>query len=449
MQKEFRYQGVSLNGKPVQGVVLAHNKSKAKQLIKKIASKHRIKINAILRRKTFLYNVKLPKGKKLKGKQSAYTKEEVAKALAKIGYNNVKIQPALLDFHAKPPYQSIMMFVNLSSFLLKEKMTYDKILRMLAEEESNTTLKETLKKIESQLKSGKEGTEVFARFKDVFGKFPAYMLGLATKSGNMAEVYDATSKFMERDLEYKKSLKKAILTPMIMVIATILAVGYYVVSIFPTTARIFVNMGIKVPPMTAFTLKMSDYFGANWWWMFLLIAVSICIIVIWWRTAKGRIWRDRFLIKLPIIGKLLHKSSIEIFFRVFSAIYSGAEANIEALTASAEACRNSYMEKGVKEIAIPLMLREGMALVPALAESNVFTTTTLNRLKAGAETGNILVSAQQIAAFYEKETTYKMENIIQSIQTFIGLFIGIVITLLTIVSAEIATVSPPTPGMPG
>ncbi|MCK4339431.1 MAG: type II secretion system F family protein [Candidatus Cloacimonetes bacterium] len=442
MQKEFRYRGVTFNNKPVQGVVLAHNKSKAKQLIKQIATKHRIKINVILPKKTFLYTVKLKKGKKIKGKQTAFTKEEVSKALAKIGYRDAKIEPALLDFHPKPPFQSILMFVNLSSFLLKEKMTYDKILRMLAEEETNPTLKETLKKIESQLKSGKEGTEVFARFKDVFGKFPAYMLGLATKSGNMAEVYDATSKFMERDLEYKKSLKKAILTPMIMIIATILAVGYYVVSIFPATARIFVEMGVKIPPMTAFTLKISDYFGANWWWMFLMIAVPAFLVVMWWRTAKGRVWRDRFLIKLPVIGHLLHKSSIEIFFRVFSAIYSGAEANIEALTASAEACRNTYMEKGVKEIAIPLMLKEGMALVPALAESDVFTTTALNRLKTGAETGNILVSAQQIAAFYEKETVYKMENIIQSIQTFIGLFIGIVVTALTIVSAEIAMVSP-------
>ena len=449
MQKEFRYQGVSLNGKPVQGLVLAHNKSKAKQLIKQIATKHRIRINSILRKKTFIYTVKLPTGKKLKGKQAAYTKQEVERALLRIGYRDAKIQPVLIDFHPKPSKQSIMMFINLSSFLLKEKMAYDKILRMLSEEESNSTLRETLKKVESELKAGKEGTEVFARYSDVFGKFPAYMLGLATKSGNMSEVYAATSKFMERDMEYRKSLKQAILTPMVTVVAMILAVGYFVVSIFPATAKIFVEHGMKVPPMTAFTLKLSDYLGANWWWMFLIIAIFSIAIFIWWKTPKGRIWRDRFLIKLPIIGHLLHKSSIEIFFRVFSAVYSGAEANIEALTSSAEACRNAYMEKGVKEITIPLMLKEGMSLVPALEEANVFNKTTLSRLRTGAETGNVLQSARQICSFYEKETTYKMNNVIQSIQSLIALFIGIVISLLTIVSAEIALVSPEMPGMAG
>ncbi|HOE92082.1 MAG TPA: type II secretion system F family protein, partial [Candidatus Cloacimonadota bacterium] len=170
-------------------------------------------------------------------------------------------------------------------------------------------------------------------------------------------------------------------------------------------------------------------------------------VFMYWRSDVGQVARDKMLINLPIIGPLLHKSSIEIFFRVFSAIYSGAENNIETLRASAEACRNKYMEKGVKEIAIPMMLKEGAALVPALQASGVFNRTTLNRLRSGAETGNVVSSAEQIAKFYEQETTYKMQSLIMSIQSLIGAFIGIVITALTVVSSEVAMISPKTPGM--
>jgi len=56
-------------------------------------------------------------------------------------------------------------------------------------------------------------------------------------------------------------------------------------------------------------------------------------------------------------------------------------------------------------------------------------------------------AAKMIALFYERETSYKMQGLIDSIQTFIGAFIAIVITALTVVSAEVALVSPPTPGM--
>jgi len=198
MKNEYRYQGITASGKGVQGIVIAQNKKKATEIIDKIAAKHNIHINSVKKKKLFLYTVKLPSGKKVKGRQQAFTKGEVARALNSIGFKNAKIEPALIDIRLKPPFNSILMFVNLSSFLLKEKMSYDKILRMLADEETNLTLKETLRKIESELKKGKEGTEVFARYSDVFGKFVSYMLGLATKSGNMAEVYDATAKFMER-----------------------------------------------------------------------------------------------------------------------------------------------------------------------------------------------------------------------------------------------------------
>jgi len=385
--------------------------------------------------------------KKVKGRQSAFSADEIKLALQKLGYQKIKVEPILLDFKIKPPFEAILMFINLSAFMLKEKMTYDKILEMLADEESNPVLKETLKNIQNELKKGREGEEVFKQYEHVFGKFPAYMLGLATKSGNMAEVYDATAKFMERDMEYRKSLKQAIMSPAFTVFAMLLAVFYYLISIFPTTAKMFIRFGLDVPPMTKGTLIFSDFMAVHWWWILLIIFIPPIFVFMYWRSDVGQVARDKMLINLPIIGPLLHKSSIEIFFRVFSAIYSGAENNIETLRASAEACRNKYMEKGVKEIAIPMMLKEGAALVPALQASGVFNRTTLNRLRSGAETGNVVSSAEQIAKFYEQETTYKMQSLIMSIQSLIGAFIGIVITALTVVSSEVAMISPKTPGM--
>ncbi len=385
--------------------------------------------------------------KKVKGRQSAFSADEIKQALQKLGYQKVKVEPVLLDFKIKPPFESIMMFINLSAFMLKEKMTYDKILEMLADEESNPVLKDTLKNIQNELKKGREGEEVFKQYEHVFGKFPAYMLGLATKSGNMAEVYEATAKFMERDMEYRKSLKQAIMSPAFTVFAMVLAVLYYLITIFPTTAKMFIRFGLDVPPMTRGTLIFSDFMAVHWWWIMLIIFVPPIIVYFYFRSDVGQVARDKMLINLPVLGPLMHKSSIEIFFRVFAAIYSGAENNIETLRASAEACRNKYMEKGVKEIAIPMMLKEGAALVPALQASGVFNRTTLNRLRSGTETGNVVSSAEQIAKFYEQETTYKMQSLIMSIQSLISAFIGIVITALTVVSSEVAMISPKTPGM--
>ncbi len=441
---EYRFKGSSPQGKLVQGTFTVGSKSEGKQHIKRLLERYNLTLISLEKKRDWLYKIHVPGKKPIKGRQSSFTKEEVANALTKMGYNSFKINPVLFDIPTKPSGQDVMMFIKLSTTMLKDKMSFGKILGMLAEEQTNRAMKDALIQIENQLKAGAEGREVFMRFTNVFGKFPAFMLGLATRSGNMAEVFEATSKFIERDMEIKKNLNKALISPMFAVLATIGAVIYYVVKIFPSTAELFLKYDIPLPVMTKSTLELSHWLSGTWWIIMIIVVAPIIIVGRWWSTPSGKVWKDQHIIKLPMIGHLIHKSSIEIYFRVFGTIYSGAGDNIETIRTASEACRNAWMEQKIKHITIPLMLREGEAFVPAMEASGVFTKTALTRLKTGQETGNILQAAQQIATYYEAETSYKMGTMIEYIQTFVGLFISIVITLLTVVSAEIATISPPT-----
>jgi type IV pilus assembly protein PilC len=444
MIKEVRFKGVGPQGKLVQGTFSVSSRKEVKEQLERLKQRYQVRIQSVEYKRDFLYKVKMPMGKPYTGRQSAFSKDEVAQALQRMGHKDFSISPVLFDIKIRPSSQDVMMFIKLSTNMLKDKMSFGKILGMLAEEQPNRMMREALVQIENQLKQGVEGREVFMRYTDIFGRFPAFMLGLATRSGNMTEIFEATNKFIERDNEIKKNIRKTLISPMFAVVATIGAVVYYVVDIFPATAQLFIKYNMPLPPMTKATLQVSDWL-ANYWFVLLALAVIPAIIAWrWWETPKGRIWRDKHIINLPVIGSLIHKSSIEIYFRVFGTIYSGAGDNIETIKTAAEACRNSYMEKQIKTITIPLMLREGEGFVPAMEASGVFTKTSITRLKTGSETGNILQAAQQIATYYEAETTYKMNALIEYIQSFVGIFIAIAITFLTIVSAEIATVSPPT-----
>ena len=439
---EYRFKGYNPQGKLVQGNFSVGSKAESKDYIAKLVQKYQLRIQSVEKKKDFLYTIIVPGRKLIKGRQGAFSKDEVAAALQKMGYSNFKINPVLFDLPSRTSNEDVMMFIKLSTTMLKDKMSFGRILSMLAEEQSNRGMREALTQIENQLKAGAEGKEVFMRYENVFGRFPAYMLGLATKSGNMAEVFEATSKFIERDMEIKKNVKKALITPMFALLATLACVIYYVVKIFPATAELFLKYDMPLPPLTMGTLDLSHWLENTWWIILLVIIVPIIVVWRWWSTPKGRVWRDHFITQLPMIGNLIHKSSIEIYFRVFGTIYSGAGDNIETIRTAAEACRNAWMEQQIKTITIPMMLREGEAFVPAMEAAGVFTRTAITRLKTGQETGNILQSAQQIATYYEAETTYKMNNMIEYIQTIIALIISIVIVVLTIISAEIATMSP-------
>ncbi len=245
-------------------------------------------------------------------------------------------------------------------------------------------------------------------------------------------------------------MKSAMIMPSITLILLFLATLFYVAYIFPETARMFSKYGIELPPMTAATLEFSDWLVAN---IVVITFIHIALFVgayFYWKSDKGRFNIDRWILKVPVLGSLIHKTIIEIFCRVFYSLYSGSGENIDVIRIACEATGNRYFEAQVKNIAIPMMLKHGKGLHESFEASGVFTKTALSRFHAGAETGTVRATALQLANYYERDTTYKLKAIVEYVQLFIALLIMVVMTAITIVSSETALIKPKqTPGFRG
>ena len=444
---QFRFKGFTSQGKMAQGEFEAVNKKAAKKKLQKLVELRNLQIKTLEEKQRFTYKIKKDGKGVIAGEQDAYNKEDVERALQKLGYKVVGVQKPLFNFSGGVPYTEIVTFIRLSADLLKQKLSYDEILTLLYEDTSNKKLKETIKQIQKDLKDGKEGFEVYGKHESVFGKFAAYMLSVASTSGNMALVFESAAKFLERDAAFKKNLKKALMMPTITVLAVIGVILFYVGYIFPKTAEEFIKMHITVPPMTAATLRFSHWLQNHWVIITACFVIPIVSFIMFVRTQKGRLWLDQNIIKIPAIGDLLHKTSIEIFARVFYTLYSGSGENIDVIKVACEACRNKYMEKQIKEITIKEMLQDGKGLVESLEDSGVFTQTALSRFRLGAESGALRNNAKQLAEYYEIQTTYKMETTVELINLGINLFIMVALIAITIVSSELAIVQPHIQGM--
>ncbi|MBI5807914.1 MAG: type II secretion system F family protein [Ignavibacteriales bacterium] len=444
---EVRFTAQKPNGQILSGTFTEPTFKDAKKKIQKLAEKNQLKIQKIEKKVAFLYKIKKGKDKPITGEQRAYNKEEVANALRKLGYEVISINRKLFDFSFKPPQQDIVSFVKISAELLDQKLPYSEILTLLIGDIQNKTLKETLKQINSELKKGADSETTFLRYQTVFGKFTAYMLGLASKSGNMAEIYKATAKFLERQQEFRKNLKSALITPLVTLFVLFLAVIFYVGYIFPETAKLFVKFKIELPPLTASTLVISDFLMNNM--LLVILVILIPPIVLWQfaKTKKGKYIVDKYMLKIPVIGPLIHKTLIEVFCRVFYTLYSGSAESIEPIRIAAEAAGNDYFESQIKNVAIPLMIKRGAGITEAFEASGIFTETAISRFHSGEETGTIKNTALQLANYYESETVFRLKNIIELIQVFIAMVIMIVMIGLTLVSAETATISPKPPVM--
>ncbi|MFC1492848.1 type II secretion system F family protein [candidate division KSB1 bacterium] len=442
---DFRYIATGRQNKTARGVITAPNAKTAKKLVDEICRKNNLRLKKIEKRSTFSYLVQKRNEKPVRGEQKAFSQEEIISALQKMEFKVLKVQKKLFDFRPVPPSKDIVMFIRITADLLREKLNYNEILGLLMTDMENKTLKETIREIVQDLKDGKEGKEVFGRHSNILGKFPAYMLGVASTSGDMVSVYDSTAKFMERNEEFKKSLKQALIMPIVILFVLMLAILFYVAYIFPKTAEMFMKFEIPLPPMTKATLDLSIFLQNNFMILIAITVIFVIAVLKFVRSKKGKLIIDKAIPKIPVVGTLIHKTSIEIFSRVFYSLYSGSGENINVLRIASEACRNSYMEKQIKEVAIPMMIKEGKGLVESLEATEVFPKNALSRLRSGAETGTLKMAALQLANYYEKETSYKLKNIIDLINISVAMVIMIIMIGLTIVSSETALVKPPNP----
>lgn len=447
--KEFRFVGVGAQGRSVSGTVYAASKSAAREKVDELSSKHRFNLRDLQTRTTYRYKVRHPGGETVTGEQQAFSREEVVQALERMNMEVISVRKKLFTYQFKPATTDVVLFVRQCANLIQENLPFDEILMLLEEDISSKSLRQVVRTLHRDLKNGMEAKKAFMKHQGKLGKFTAYMLGIASRSGNMAEIFEATARFLERRDEFKKSIRSAMVTPAVTLVATIAAFIWYVWYIFPKTAGLFEDFNVDLPPMTAASLQFSHWMDANYLWVLLGITLVTLAGIAFARSARGTFLIHKYMIKIPGLGKLFHKLNIEIYCRVFAVLYSGSGDNIDVIKMAAEATGNRYISHRVKSVTIPQMMAKGVGLVPAMEASGVFTRMAISRFRSGSETGSVRKSAQQMADFYAKETDLKLDVVLQSIQTFVSIFISMAIMALTLLSAEMAKIQPSPADMMG
>lgn len=445
--KTFRYIGVGQSGQTVTGVINAANRKSALESIRLLEIKKQFRSKQVDSEKIFVFKAERQSERPFYGEQRAFERSEVEAALRKLGYRVCYVRRKLFSLKVKPSYKEIVVFIRICADLLRDNLPYDEILKLLHMDTENKYMKQVLSEIRSDLKEGKEGKEVFEKHKKLFGEFPAYMLGIASTSGDMAAVYDSTARFLERNEEFKKNLRQALIMPGVIMVFMAAAVIFYVVYIFPKTTELFVQFNIEIPPMTSAAMAVSDFLKNN---IIVILASGIAAMAGFARIFKsrtGRYYFDKYLIRVFYIGPLLHKTSIEIFARVFHVLYSDSGDNIQVIRIAAKACRNKFMESQIISIAIPLMVKEGQGLIESLEATGVFTKTSLSRFRSGAESGALKSASLQLANYYEKETSYKLRGFIDWVNVAVSIVIVLIVIGLTVVSSETAVMRPKMPGL--
>lgn len=434
---EYRIQGSDQAGRPLQRFITATSIFAARERAKTLAKTNGWKIQSVKRKKSYTYRVSRGQSV-IDGVQSAYSREEVTSALKKLGFEVRRVR-RFYDIQFSASSDEIVAFIGTSAKLLEQKLPYNDILHIMMGNARDKYLKAALKAIIKDLKEGVDSREAFLRQSKVFGYDTALMLGIASKSGDMKSIFESVARFVERQADFKKGLISSMILPAVTSLALIGALAFYVLYLLPQMVELLGPMAGDIPPLTKTTLEISEFIKDN------LVAIAISFGVImgafygYLMTTNGRMMFDRFIIRVPYIGRILKNTSTEMFCRVLGIMYTSGE-NIDAIQHAAESSRNHYLEKQIKNVAIPTMLKYGTEFAKAMEMTAFFPEVVLSRFRTAAETGSVKATAVQLADFLEMENKYAMKNLVNFIEVGVSMIIMGSMVFLTLLSSETATI---------
>ncbi len=433
---EFRISAQDRAGRSLIKYVMASSYLEARGKAKDWTARNGSQLVRIDKKRTFVYKAR--RGDKLiTGTQSAYSRQEVVAALKRIGYQVQSVySPWKVNFSA--PASDIVGFVSQSAKLLEQKLPFNEVLILLGDNITNKTLNQGIKDIINDLRNGMDSREAFARQSSVFGYHTAMLLGIATKSGDVAGIFRSVAQLVERRAEFSKGLKSALMLPAITMLSLIGAIVFYAMYLVPDMMEMLGPMMAKIPPVTQFTLDSSAYIKATWPWLVGLSGVLLAGFYAWLSTTPGRLQFDKYVVKIPYVGRILKNTSVEIFTRVLGIIYTSAGENIEAIQIASDASGNTWFARQIRTVAAPMMLTQGVELGRALAATDFLPDMALSRFRTAAETGSVKTTAQQLADYYETENSFAMKNLVSVIELAVTIVIMGSLVFLTLLSSETA-----------
>jgi type IV pilus assembly protein PilC len=295
---------------------------------------------------------------------------------------------------------------------------------------TNERFRAILADVAEQIQTGIPFSEALARHLDVF---PTYYIGIlrsAEITGQLDVVLDQLSLYLERDLESRQKVKSALTYPAIILVMAIATVVILVGFVMPRFTAFFKEFDAKLPMPTQLLLDFSD-FTQQWWYVLIGGAIAITVgSMLFFKTDRGKRTKDRFFLRMPLIGDVVRYAVIERFCRIISAMMKAGVPLPEAMQAAIEGANNKIYEDGL--IKVREQMLEGEGISGPIIQSQLFPAAATQMLKVGEETGTLDAQLDSAAAYYARELDYKLKRLTSLAEPAIIIFMGLIVGFVAV-----------------
>lgn len=291
---------------------------------------------------------------------------------------------------------------------------------------ANPGVTRLLHDVRSDVETGTSLSAAFRKFPKHFDKLYCNLVEAGEAAGILEELLDRLATYMEKTEALKSKIKSALLYPSSVIAVAFVVVAIIMVFVIPAFRQVFASFGADLPAPTLFVMAISTYF-VTYGWLILGIAGGGLFVFIrsWQRNARVQRAMDRFLLRLPLFGKLIAKSCVARWTRTLATMFTAGVPLVEALDSVGGASGNSvYADATVK---IRQEVSSGTSLTAAMDNTRLFPPMVLQMAAIGEESGSIDRMLAKAADFHESEVDDMVAGLSSLMEPIIIVFLGIVI----------------------
>jgi type IV pilus assembly protein PilC len=347
--------------------------------------------------------------------ETAQNEGEVRQKLAERGFHvfsvknefNILAQFSGARRSRKILVNDFLIFNQQFNTLIKAGLPILKALDLLAERAAAARLRPILQDVRQRVREGALLSEALA----AQGSFPPVYVTAITageRSGNLTGVLEQYISYLRVSTGFRKGLITALIYPTILVAAVIVTMTYLVTYAMPQFAKLYQDLGIKLPGITQFMLALSTPLRDYFLLVFVILACVVLAIYVWTRSDQGALAMDRLKPRIPVFGDIWLKSQIAQFVRTLSTLLAGGTPLVAGLETSSQAIGSRLIATSVQGAGA--RVREGRTLHESLAETRLVPELALEMIEVGEASGALAAMLTSVAEFYEEEVSTRLQR---------------------------------------
>lgn len=377
---------------------------------------------------TWQWSGKNTRGENVKGELMSANVDLVKNTLVSQGIvvKRLRKKSTLFGGSKKVSGKDVTMFARQMATMIRAGVPVLQAFGIVAESMKSPGMRHLVEDLMNQVGAGTSFSEALRKHPQHFDNLFTNLVAAGEQAGALDKMLDRVATYKEKIDSLKARVKKALYYPIAVICVGIGVTAILLIKVVPQFESLFQGFGAELPAFTQFTVKMSEY-AQNYWYIALGAAVLTVILIAQGmkRSDKFAYAAHRFMLKVPVLGDILDKSSVARYSRTLATTFQAGVPLIESLDTAAGASGNKVYERAIAQIKEDVST--GQQLNFAMRNTQLFPTLAVQMVAIGEESGSLDAMLNKVADFYEEDVDNKVDALTSLLEPFIIVVLGTIV----------------------